>query len=410
MGGGKVRGLVATKSFEEGEPCVVVRAGGAALGFGAAYAYGEPCLGLGDALRDAGPEEAVSDDAALALLVAVAEAAPADAALGPYVHALPDEPPDLPETWAPADLGLLPAATRDKAVELQGLEQVTLMEAREVAARMRAVEGSKRLSDDDLARASRWVRTRAMRVAGLDAETGAQAASKRVVPVVDLANAAPGAGGACKGPALRTEPGDAGGETRWVAARPVGAGEELTWTYGEHSDEEMLLLYGFVPDGAPHGDSRVDAEVPAGVFEESLGRFAGTTPELRARREALLRKAGVLGASSVSISVRPFEAPAELLAIGRILAAGDEDGELDDAGRAAEALAAGAPVDAPPLSGAGEARARRWAAWMLGIVEADRWEQALLEPGETPARRELAAKLHAAEAAVFSSARDALSG
>ena len=44
-----------------------------------------------------------------------------------------------------------------------------------------------------------------------------------------------------------------GGRTGWFATRHVRAGEQVSWSYGDMSSEELLLDYGFVPDKNLHG-------------------------------------------------------------------------------------------------------------------------------------------------------------
>jgi len=123
-----------------------------------------------------------------------------------------------------------------------------------------------------------------------------------LVPVVDLMNhqsdaLSPAAAAATAGepheragPATRVE--FSAGGARWVAARPLAAGEEVTWTYGALSNAELLLNYGFVPDeGARiHG-----AALPARPLQQGRGNRWGvdslqggqraTAPRARGRQQ-----------------------------------------------------------------------------------------------------------------------------
>jgi hypothetical protein len=48
-----------------------------------------------------------------------------------------------------------------------------------------------------------------------------------------------------------------------------------TWTYGDLSNEELWLWYGFVPEPALHGGTAVTFQLPEGALRAGLGSVAG---------------------------------------------------------------------------------------------------------------------------------------
>ena len=88
-----------------------------------------------------------------------------------------------------------------------------------------------------------------------------------------------------------------------MATRYIPAGEEVTWTYGDLSNEELWLWYGFVPDPPMHGGATVTFQLPEGALRGGLGSVArGDSPEAAAARLALLVKAGAFTDDSVNDS------------------------------------------------------------------------------------------------------------
>ena len=100
-------------------------------------------------------------------------------------------------------------------------------------------------------------------------------------------------GDAEDGPNVRIETNDAG-ESMWTATRDAKQGDALRWTYGELSNEEMWLWYGFVPENPLHGDSSVAFNLPDAVFANGLNAVAKEdSEETGALRRRLLERAGV---------------------------------------------------------------------------------------------------------------------
>lgn len=78
-----------------------------------------------------------------------------------------------------------------------------------------------------------------------------------------------------------------------MATRDLALGEEVTWTYGNLSNEELWLWYGFVPRPALHAGTAVTFQLPEGAFRAGLESVArGDSAQAAAARHALLARAG----------------------------------------------------------------------------------------------------------------------
>ena len=64
----------------------------------------------------------------------------------------------------------------------------------------------------------------------------------------------------------------------FCAAEAIEVGQEVTWTYGKLTNEEMMMQYGFIPTAHVHGDSRVGFAVGARVFAKGLAALEKESP------------------------------------------------------------------------------------------------------------------------------------
>ena len=64
----------------------------------------------------------------------------------------------------------------------------------------------------------------------------------------------------------------------FCAAEAIEVGQEVTWTYGKLTNEEMMMQYGFIPTAHVHGDSRVGFAVGAQVFAKGLAALEKESP------------------------------------------------------------------------------------------------------------------------------------
>ena len=91
----------------------------------------------------------------------------------------------------------------------------------------------------------------------------------------------------------RRPPAAARRASRGRPTRAVEPGEEVTWGYGDLSNEELWLWYGFVPDPPAHAGSAVTFSLPEAALRAGLASVAsGDSEEEAAARESLLVKAG----------------------------------------------------------------------------------------------------------------------
>lgn len=225
------------------------------------------------------------------------------AALSAYAAALPAEPPALPALWPAAARTLLPWWLQEEAERSAASFGATLERMAEAAQLLQGAAPSRQR----LAWALAHVRARAVRVQ-------ASTSCKALMQVVDTMNHDFCADGAVA--QARFE----GGGVRFVARRAAAAGEQVTWTYGELSSDQLLLQYGFVPNDALHPHARLSLSLPAHLFRESLARAAaglGAGGSERLRRLAGACGLGPEGGEDedVLFIVTPREAPRALLAL-----------------------------------------------------------------------------------------------
>ena len=85
----------------------------------------------------------------------------------------------------------------------------------------------------------------------------------------------------------------------WRATVDISPGEEVLWTYGDLSNEELWLWYGFVPDPPLHAGAAVTFQLPEAALRGGLGAVArGDSKDEAAARLALLMRAGVFSDGS----------------------------------------------------------------------------------------------------------------
>lgn len=191
-------------------------------------------------------------DIRLAALLCAAQEGGLGSSWGPYLASLPQVPPSVPLLWRGSQLQeaaeqgyeRLPAEAAGRAVVLRSLAK-DLREWR--AGHPEAPPGP---AGDlrALATAHALVSSRAVRMA--PAEAG-QHAEGLLMPLLDLANHSFSANVELSRPA----------HGRWpqhvllTATRRLQAGEELTLNYGRHTNQQLLLDYGFRVDGNPYGET-----------------------------------------------------------------------------------------------------------------------------------------------------------
>ena len=137
------------------------------------------------------------------------------------------------------------------------------------------------LGVDEFAWAWMMIRSRAVTFRVRRAEGGGDGVDARrcMVPVVDIMNHE------CspvkdrwrnapfhRGPAVELEAGD--GAVTWRATREIDAGEEVSWTYGNLSNEALWLWYGFVPEPPSHGGCVVSFQLPESSLRGGLASVA----------------------------------------------------------------------------------------------------------------------------------------
>jgi hypothetical protein len=295
-----MRGVVARADFDSGELLLALPP--TCCCFTAEEAAAELHAGLNEALRRC----QLDDEAALALWLAIAaEAPPGACALSAYARALPPEAPSLPALWPESVRQLLPWWLIDEAQ--RGADAFAAqLEAMSSTARLLSCAAPARL---DWALAH--VRARAVR---MQLQSGATV--KRLLQVADTFNHETGQRGAAV--VARVPP---GGGICFVAERPVAAGEQVTWTYGELSSEQLLLQYGFVPSDALHVGSRLQLTLPLGAFKDGILRAAlrAGGASVSAALAQLLSDCGLAGeqgeADQLLFQVCPRAAPPPLLAL-----------------------------------------------------------------------------------------------
>jgi hypothetical protein len=324
-----LRGVVATAQLAPGD--LLLGLPTSCTCFSSVTSRAEAHRGLGALLTSLD----VCDEASLALWLAVAHvAAPGECALSAYAHALPEEPPDLPALWPPEQAhALLPWWVLDAHEECAASFQASLHAACSAATRL----AEPHPTAERLSWALAHVRARAIRFEVLGRD-GSRVWSKCLMPLVDSQNHAITPLPASAAPLLRccqqheaalcaerqlgcaaSAVDFADGGARWLAARPVAAGEQVSWSYGALSNEALLLQFGFVPSPGLHAHACLELTLPESAFADALRR-RGASGDARVAeaREALLLGAGALGMApgeEALFCVSAAEAPAELMAV-----------------------------------------------------------------------------------------------
>eukprot|EP00960_Hanusia_phi_P016354 482185-Hanusia_phi.AAC.2 len=180
-----------------------------------------------------------------------------------------------------------------------------------------------------------------------------------------------------QGPSVRGKV--VGEQFEFAAVRDIPAGGEVTWTYGELTNEELLLQYGFVPSPPVHGDSRIGFCLPSSIFETSLQSLSKdrVSQELLERKRSLLQQLAVVDTSG--------QARGGAYAHPEASPAGANDADIEDhvlvlGGRACNCLLVDVRRDiwedrsCTPAGDLGpemppdvenEIRAFRWTSWLL---------------------------------------------
>lgn len=117
---------------------------------------------------------------------------------------------------------------------------------------------------------------------------------RALVPVIDLGNHRPGAEANCQ---VR---GTLGGSVELVACRSIQEGEEVTYCYGDLSNDAFLLDYGFVPSANSH--DVVELAWGSGAVLETACATAGMPDELQAWQRAALRAMWPSGLEHLTIT------------------------------------------------------------------------------------------------------------
>ena len=377
-------GVVARERIEENE-AIFTRAIDAAA-YDAEYARSDDASGLARALRavEERRKRNVSDEIALALLLTSARRHGEMSELGAYAMALPKEACATPVMYDDETMEAFASALALTTVDAVDEARREFAMAHDVAREIvKEIPGEDDLEEEEFAWAWSMVRSRAITFA-VRKSTGEIERKRCLVPVCDVLNHSPTSLRDCDvdydpsttvvddGPNVRIAT-NGGGESVWMTTRAVAAGEALRWTYGELSNEEMWLWYGFVPANPVHGDCSVPFNLPDAVFKSGLDAVAkDDAPETMALRKRLLERAGVLGLNqgeelSFVLSIRG--PPKTLGGIAGVMCC-DAD-EVVAIAASAVISANGGGGDGASFSIKPESRRRagRYVAWLLTQVE-----------------------------------------
>ena len=378
--GARVPGVVARRDVEAGTTLVTRSV--ASTAFDATYARECASNALTRAIEEyeGTVEREMSDDVVVALALAAARREPESASplLGAYAASLPTDAVSTPALYEDeafeALVPLLSLHFIDRVDAARREFALAYDDARQTYALAR---GGDVLEEHEFAWAWSMVRSRAITFEVKKASTGRIERKRCLVPVCDVFNHSPtslsGDGDAEDGPNVRIETNDAG-ESMWTATRDVKQGDALRWTYGELSNEEMWLWYGFVPENPLHGDSSVAFNLPDAVFANGLNAVAKEdSEETGALRRRLLERAGALGLNEgeeLSFVVSARAKPAVLGGIAGVMCCDAEE----VVSIAAAATVASKGVDERALlfelKPESRRRAGRYVAWLLTQVEA----------------------------------------
>ena len=378
--GARVPGVTARRDVEAGTALVTRSV--ASTAFDATYARECASIALSRAIdaHEGTVERAMSDDVVLALALAAARREPASASplLAAYAASLPVDAVSTPALYEDeafeALVPLLSLHFVDRVDAARREFALAYDDARQTYAR--ATDGDV-LEEREFAWAWSMVRSRAITFEVKKASTGRIERKRCLVPVCDVFNHSPtslsGDVDARDGPNVRIETNDAG-ESMWTTTRDVTQGDAFRWTYGELSNEEMWLWYGFVPENPLHGDASVTFNLPDAVFANGLNAVAKEdSEETGALRRRLLERAGALGLNEgeeLSFVVSARAKPTVLGGVAGLMCCDAEEVVAVAAAATVASKGVGERACLFELKPESRRRAGRYVAWLLTQVEA----------------------------------------
>lgn len=345
--------------------------------FDATYARSDDAFGANAAISayEGEVQRLVSDDVPMALMLVFAKRYPERSALGAYALSLPKEAADTPALYEDESLeALVPMLSLHFVDQVDAARREFAMscaDARQIVAKM---SDEPALEDLEFAWAWSMVRTRAITFAVKKSGTDVIERKRCLVPVCDVLNHSPTSTSddSDDGPNVSIESNDVG-ESIWKTTRDVAKGQALRWTYGELSNEEMWLWYGFVPSTPSHGDCSVVFNLPDTVFANGLNAVAKEDrEETAALRRRLLERCGALGLNEgeeLSFVLTMRGNPKVLGGIAGLMCC---DADEVVAVAASAVIASNGGGDGSLFSFKPETRRRagRYVAWLLTQVEA----------------------------------------
>lgn len=360
-------GVVAKRAIERGTT-VLARALEAPA-YDAARARAEDAIGEAITRHERACERRVSDDVAIGLMLVEAKRHPERSPIAAYAASLPREPARTPALCDDDEIeALVPMLSLYLVDQIDSARQEFALAYDDARAIVREIDGEDDLDEGEFAHAWSMVRSRAITFEVRKGDSGEVIRKRCLVPVCDILNHSPTS--AVSGPNVRIESTDSG--AKWVTTRDIAAGEALRWTYGELSNEEMWLWYGFVPSDPVHDDCSVVFNLPDAVFSNGLSAVAkDDKAETAALRRELLTRAGALGLNegeelSFVISMRAL--PTVLGGIAGIMCC-EADEVVSIAASAVISTNGGGDGELFQLRPESRRRAGRYVAWLLNQVE-----------------------------------------